>query len=134
VFDRQRVLEALDPHAGVRKVDLIAAHADCFADPQAVAVDHQQQHIIADAVAPLLGGLEELLNLGLVQEVLAPLVGVSSAPRIVTLNVLPLCRLHGLTPNSCITWAQHSALLTEYSVGKEFQPLRCALAAQCHPA
>ena len=32
--------------------------------------------MVADAVASLLSGLEELLHLGLVQEVFAPLVGV----------------------------------------------------------
>ena len=44
--------------------------------PQAVPVDHQQQDVIAYAMATLLGRLEQALHLGVGQEVFAASVPI----------------------------------------------------------
>ena len=69
-------LEALHPKARPLDIEDTAAHLDGFADPQAVPVDHQDEHVVADAMAPFLGGLEQLIDLRTRQEVLRSLVGI----------------------------------------------------------
>ncbi len=88
LFDGESVLEAPNPEAGLIEVDVVAAQADRLADAQAVAVHHQHQQVISDAVSPPLGGLEQARHLGLVQEILAPLMGISgdSGPGCLLLN------------------------------------------------
>jgi len=46
-----------------------------------MSVHHQHQQVIADAVSPPLGGIEQLGNCGLVQKILAPLMGIGGDPR-----------------------------------------------------
>ena len=89
LFDGESVLEAPNPEAGLIEVDVVAAQADRLADAQAVAVHHQHQQVIADAVSPPLGGLEQVRHLGLVQEILAPLMGISGDTR-ATFDISPL--------------------------------------------
>ena len=65
-----------DPDAGALDIDGPAAHSNGLRDAQAVPVDHQEQRVITDAVAPFLGRLEQPIDLRPVQEVLGPLVGI----------------------------------------------------------
>ena len=69
LFDGQPVLETPNPEAGLIEVDVVSPQADRLADAQAMAVHHQHQQVIADAVSPPLGGLEQGRDLGLVQEI-----------------------------------------------------------------
>src|SRR4051794_6175401 len=66
LFDGQSVLETPNPEAGLIEVDVVAAQADRLAHTQPMAVHHRHQQVIADAVTPPLGGLEQVRDLGLV--------------------------------------------------------------------
>jgi hypothetical protein len=57
LFDGQPVLETPNPEACLIEVDVIAANPDRLADGQPMALHHQHQQVIADAVASPLGGL-----------------------------------------------------------------------------
>src|SRR5262245_58691278 len=59
MLDGQRVLQAGNPETGALDVELISAHLDGLRDAQPVAIEHEQQRVVANAVAPLLGGLEQ---------------------------------------------------------------------------
>jgi hypothetical protein len=76
LFDGQTVLEAPNPEACLIKFEVVAAQADRLADTQPMAVHHEHQQVIADAVSPSLGGLEQVRHFGLVQKILAPLMGI----------------------------------------------------------
>src|SRR5215203_5069137 len=76
LLDRQAVLQPLHPQPRLIEVDLIAAKADRFADAQPVAVDHENEHVVAHAVPPGPGRVQEGLDLARGQEVLCPLVHV----------------------------------------------------------
>src|SRR5262245_12812176 len=57
-------------------VELIAAHLDRLRDTQTVSVDHEQQRVVADAVAAFLAGIEQLTDLRCCQKLLTALVDV----------------------------------------------------------
>jgi hypothetical protein len=61
-----------------------------------MAVEHQQQHMVADAVPSLLRGLQQLLDLGLVEKVLLPLVGVGCLLNRLALYLSPVGHPHGV--------------------------------------
>ena len=65
---------------------------------QAVAVDRQQERVVADAVASLLGCLEQAADLPLSQKVLVALVAIGHGHA--TLYISPLGR-HQLVPRRC---------------------------------
>jgi hypothetical protein len=89
LFDGQPVLETSDPETGLVEVDVVAAQAGRLADAQAVAVHHQHEQVIADAVSPSLGGLEQVGDLGLVQVILGPLTGIRGGIR-ATFDISPV--------------------------------------------
>src|SRR6185436_13258807 len=70
-----------------------------FRDAQPVAVDQQQQQMVADAMAPLARSCQQLLDLVLIKEVLGLLMGVGGARFHYTLNITPPGR-HHLTPEN----------------------------------
>jgi hypothetical protein len=63
MLDAQAVLQALNPESGPLDIKLGAAHANGLTDAQPVPVDHKEERVIADAVAPFLGGLEQPIDL-----------------------------------------------------------------------
>jgi hypothetical protein len=65
---------------------------------QAVAVDRQQERVITDAVASLLGCLEQAADLRLSQKVLVAFVAIGRG--LATLYISPLGR-HLLVPRKC---------------------------------
>src|SRR3954447_20507927 len=79
-----------------------------------MAVRHEHQQVIAGTVSPSLGGLEQVGDLGLVQEVLAPLVGVSDDRR-ATFDISPLRRRRRAHRNPTNFRAVHAPLLTKYT-------------------
>ena len=91
----KRIFQTLHPHARLREVHLVAPQSDRFAHPQPVPVHHQHQQMIARAVPAALRGFEQLLHLGIVQEILAALVRVGGLPHPrfrPTLYITPLGR------------------------------------------
>jgi hypothetical protein len=58
LLDGKAVLETPDPEAGLVEVNVVAAQTDRLADAQAMAVRHQHEQMIANAVSSPLGGLE----------------------------------------------------------------------------
>lgn len=81
LFDGQPIFETPDPEACLLKVDVVAAQADRLADAKAMAIHHQDQQVIADAVSPPLGGLEQDADFGLAQKILTPFMGIDSDTR-----------------------------------------------------
>jgi hypothetical protein len=75
MLDGQPTLEPSHPEPRMIEIDLIAAQADRLADPQTMAVHHQDQQIIANALPALLGGIDQAGDLRLAQEVLAATSG-----------------------------------------------------------
>ena len=69
VFDRQAVLESPNPHPGAFEVQVLAPHADGFADAQAVAIHHEQDEEIPHAVAVFLGRFKQCVDFAVVEEV-----------------------------------------------------------------
>src|SRR5262245_30363778 len=51
-------------------------HSNGLGDAQAVAIDHQEQDVVANTVAAFLGGLKQLFHLRTAQKVLAAFVGI----------------------------------------------------------
>ena len=54
---------------------MVEAYPHQLTDPQAMAITHQQQGVIAEAIAPLFGGLEQPSHFGFGEEVLSSRVG-----------------------------------------------------------
>ena len=82
VLDAEPVLEPRHPEAGLREVDVVAAQGDRLGDPQAVAVRHQHQEVVAHPVPAALGGGEQPVDLRRAEIVAAAFVGVRSAVEI----------------------------------------------------
>ena len=92
------VLQASDPKSRALDVKLIPAHANGLRDAQAVPKQHEQERVVADAVAPFLGCLEQAIDLRTVQEVLVALVRVGGFR--LTLYTSPVGR-HRCVPRNC---------------------------------
>jgi len=58
------------------EIDLVAAQTDRLADAQAMAKHRQKQQVIADAMTPGLGGIEQDSDFTVAQEILAALMGI----------------------------------------------------------
>jgi hypothetical protein len=58
-------LGAPNPHPGAFEVQVLASHADGFADAQAVAIHHEQQQKIPDAMAVFPGRFKEGIHFGI---------------------------------------------------------------------
>jgi hypothetical protein len=58
VLDRETVLQARDPNAGLRKVQIGSPQRDGFRDAQAVALHHQDKQVVAYAVPSSFGSGE----------------------------------------------------------------------------
>jgi len=69
-------LRRRNPEAGAFEVHLVAAQAYGLADTRAVAVGHEKQQVVARAVAPGFGGLEQAGDLVRNQEILGALVPI----------------------------------------------------------
>lgn len=81
MLDCQPVLEPADPQPGVVEVDLVAAQADRLADAQAMTKHRQNEKVIADAMTPGLGGIEQGGDFGIAQKILAALMGIRGGCR-----------------------------------------------------
>lgn len=93
LLDRQPALEPAHPQPGA--VELVATQADGLADPEAVAVHHQQEQVVAHAVPSGPGGVQQLGHLAGGQVILVALVpvgGRGGAGRL-TLDLSPFGRL-----------------------------------------
>src|SRR5262245_15699517 len=99
MLDAETVLEPSHPQARPLSVQLSPAHLDGLGDAQAMAVDHQDQRVVANAVAAFLGGLEQPVDLRGTQKVLTALVGVGGW--CITLYITPLGR-HWRVPRKCL--------------------------------
>ena len=93
LLDRQAVLQAPDPKAGAVEIDFVAAQVDRLAHPQAVAIHHQNEQVIACAVPPGFRRFKQRGDLGLGQVVLRPLVGIRDSGGD-TLDISPPGRPH----------------------------------------
>jgi uncharacterized protein DUF4158 len=89
LFDGQPLLETSDPEAGLIEVDVITAQAGRLADAQAVAVHHQYEQVIANAMPPSLGGLEQVGDFGFAQIILVSLMGIRGGTR-ATFDISPI--------------------------------------------
>src|SRR5262249_38477775 len=95
----------LHPYSRRLQIDSVPAHAGRLAHTQAVAVHHQDEEVVADAITAPLSRLEHAIYLGLAQIVLVALVGISSYRStilIYTLYNMPLGRPHFTPPNHLI--------------------------------
>ena len=88
MLDAQAALEASDPQPGTLDIELVAPHLDGLADPRAVPVDHEQKGVVANSGAPLLGGLEQAIDLRTVQKILRTLVKSVVAVLLFTFRLL----------------------------------------------
>ena len=77
MFDRQPVLQALNPETRLLEIQVSDLHGDCLAHAQPVSVHHQEEQVVAAAVAALLCRLQQPLDFRLVEEILVPLMEVS---------------------------------------------------------
>ena len=86
---RQATFESPNPHPGAPQVQVLAPHADGFADAQAVAIHHEQDEEIPHAVAALFTRLKERVHFAVAQEVASALMPVRQ-PDISTFYILPV--------------------------------------------
>ena len=101
VFDRQATFEAPNPHPGPFKVQVLAPHADGFADTQAVAIHHEQQQKIPAAMAAFLGRFKEGVHFGIAEEIPGTFMPVRQ-PDLLTFYILPLG--HDVSPPLQPAW------------------------------
>lgn len=87
MLNAETVLQPRHPEPGLREVYVLPAQGDGLGDAQPVAVHHQEQKVVADAVTAFLGGGEEPVDLWLAEIVPAALVAVRR-PIVGTLNIL----------------------------------------------
>ena len=59
LLDGQPALEAAHPQPGAVEVEVVAAQAHGLADPQAVAIGHEQKQVVAHAMTAGLGGVQQ---------------------------------------------------------------------------
>ena len=69
LLDRETILEPFDPDSRPLQVHLVPTKRDRLADAQTMAVHHQDQQVIADAVATFASGFQEGGELGFAEEV-----------------------------------------------------------------
>jgi hypothetical protein len=89
LLDRQAILQATNPEACLVEIDVIAAQADRFADPQTVAVNHQPEQMVAGAMSVAFQRFEQPVHLSGGQEILSSLMCVSGLA-VVTLDIMPV--------------------------------------------
>ena len=87
LFDREPALETADPEARLVEIDLVAAQSYRLAHPQAVAVEHERQQMVAGAMPAVL----ERFDLAFGQEVAATLVPVGRTS-LATFDISPVDR------------------------------------------
>src|SRR4029079_8744618 len=97
MLDREAVLEAPHPQPRLAKVRIVAAECGHFRDTQPMTVPHQHQQVIADAVSPLLGRVEQATPLAVVEGVLGALVAICCRRRRGLLGPHTLDRMRILT-------------------------------------
>lgn len=88
LLDAEPVLQPRDPDPRLLEIHISPSKCDRFGDAQAVPEHHQDQEVIANAVAALLGCSEEPVNIRLTKVVPPPNVGIGRAV-IVTLDTSP---------------------------------------------
>ena len=77
LLDRKTVLQSPHPQPRRCEVDLVASDRDGLAHPQRMAVHHQDQQAIANAVPPNFGGVKQTAEFAYRQKVFVPLVQIS---------------------------------------------------------
>jgi hypothetical protein len=87
LFDREPALETADPQARLVEIDLVAAQSYRLAHPQAVAIEHERQQMVAGAVPAAL----ERFDLAFGQEVATTLVPVGRTS-LATFDISPVDR------------------------------------------
>jgi hypothetical protein len=91
LFNGQAILQAPHPEPSPIKIHLVTTQVDRFTDPKAVAIHHQHQQMITDAVPTIFGGVEERRDFRAGQEIFGPLVGIGSH-RVTTFYISPVDR------------------------------------------
>jgi hypothetical protein len=70
-FDRslgiERILSPPNPNASLFEIELVQPHRYRLRNAQGVAVHHEEQQMIANAVTTVLGGIEQPLDLGFIK-------------------------------------------------------------------
>ena len=89
LLDAETVLQTADPHPRLRRIDMLPPQTNGLADPKPVPEHHQKQEMIPNAVAALLRGRKEPVNLRLSEVVAAALVGIRGAG-LFTFYILPI--------------------------------------------
>jgi hypothetical protein len=79
------------PQPGLLEIHFVTPQRHCLADPQAVAIHHEHQQMVAHAMPCGLGSIEQRGDFGLRQEVLGPFVAVGGTGT-VTFDISPLGR------------------------------------------
>lgn len=91
LFDREPALETADPEARLVEIDLVAAQSYRLAHPQAVAVEHERQQMVAGAMPAVLERIEQRFDLAFGQEVATTLVPVGRTS-LATFDISPVDR------------------------------------------
>jgi hypothetical protein len=58
MFDRETVLEPADPQARGGEVHIAWPHANCLADPQPMAIHHEQEEVVTRTMTAAPGGVQ----------------------------------------------------------------------------
>jgi hypothetical protein len=101
LLDGQPILEPGNPKPGLGKVDIVTAQRNGFRHPEAMPIHHEDQKVIPDPMAALLGRLEQRVDLGLTEKITPSFVGICSLDG-GTLYISPLGHAPDLSRNSLI--------------------------------
>ena len=83
--------------------------------PETMTVDHKHESVVANAVAALLGCVQQAVDLVRIEVVFRPFMGVCR----ITLYLTPLGRCHSASNFSDECLSEYSTLLTEYALCNE---------------
>lgn len=92
MFDGEPIFEPPNPHPSPLEIQVGVPHPDGFADSQAVAIHHEQEQIISQAVATFLRRFKESVHFGIAEEILRAFV--------------PVCQLDIFTFYLVAAWAR----------------------------
>lgn len=78
LLDGQAVLEPCNPKPRLGKIDIVAAERDRLRYSEPMPIHHEDQEMVANAMAAALGGIKQGAELSLTQKVATSFVGVGS--------------------------------------------------------
>jgi hypothetical protein len=98
LLDREAILEPPHPQPGLLEIHFVAPQRHRLADPQPMTIHHKHKQMVAYAVPPGLGSIEQRGDFRLRQKVLGPFVAVGSTSA-ATFDISPLGRSPRHTAN-----------------------------------